>query len=218
VVHDLGQPLAAIQSNVESLELLLEAQPPRLEEARAALADVRRDNQRAADVIGRLRSLFRKSEPQRGRVAIGPLVKDVVRMAEGAASRKRVVLEADIDPAPMLVNADTVQLQQVLINLLLNALDAIPDGSVQRRIALVARRAKGGGIHLAVGDSGPGIAEDRKAVIFEPFYTTKSQGTGVGLAIVRRIVESYGAQVVVGTSALGGAELSFVLPALEDSQ
>lgn len=217
VVHDLGQPLAAIQSNVESMELLLEADPPRLGEARAALADVRRDDQRAADVIDRLRSLFRKSEPQPGRLAIESLVNDVVRMAEGAASRRRVVLVTDLDAAPMTVSADSVQLQQVLINLLLNALDAIPEGASRRRVAIEARRAAGGGIRIAVGDSGPGVAEDERTRIFEPFYTTKSDGTGVGLAIVRRIVESYGSQVFVGTSALGGAEFSFVLPDLEAS-
>ncbi len=214
VVHDLGQPLAAIQSNVEAIELLLESEPVRLEEARAALADVRRDDQRAADVIERLRSLFRKSEPRRGRVAIDAIVNDVARMAEGIAKRKAVAIETDLDAAPMIVDADAVQLQQVLVNLMLNALDAIADGQSRRRIAVIARRTMGGGIRIAVGDSGPGIAEDRRAVVFEPFFTTKAQGTGVGLAIVRRIVESYGAQVVVGTSSLGGAEFSFVLPAM----
>lgn len=215
VVHDLGQPLAAIQSNVESMELLLEADPPRLEEARAALADVRRDDQRAADVIGRLRSLFHKSEPRRERVFVESVVNDVTRMAEGVARRKGVTVEADLDPAPMVVDADVVQLQQVLINLLLNALDAIPDGTGHRRVAIVARHATGGVIRVAVGDSGPGIPDDERARIFEPFYTTKSKGTGVGLAIVKRIVESYGTQVAVGVSPLGGAEFSFVLPSAE---
>lgn len=217
IVHDLGQPLAAIQSNVESMELLLDASPPRLAEARAALADVRRDDQRAADVIGRLRSLFRKSPPQLGRVAIETLVADVVRMAEGVARRKKVVIETQLDSSPMTVNADAVQLQQVLINLLLNALDAIHEDNPRKRIAIVAQHAPGGGIRVAVGDSGPGIAEDERLRIFAPFYTTRTDGTGVGLAIVRRIVESYGSRVAVGASALGGAEFSFVLPALGSS-
>jgi signal transduction histidine kinase len=94
---------------------------------------------------------------------------------------------------------------------MLNALDAIPDEAVQRRVVLSARRVEGG-IRLAVSDSGPGVPEADRARIFEPFYTTKANGTGVGLAIVRRIVESLGARVDVSRSPAGGAEFSFVLP------
>lgn len=211
IAHDLGQPLAAIQSNVESIELLLEADPPRLDEARAALADVRRDDQRAADVIGGLRSLYRKSEARPDLVRVDGLVGDMIRMAAGIATRRRVLIESDLDPRPMTVRADAIQLQQVFVNLMLNALDAIPDEAVQRRVVLSARRVEGG-IRLAVADSGPGVPEADRARIFEPFYTTKANGTGVGLAIVRRIVESLGARVDVSRSPAGGAEFSFVLP------
>jgi signal transduction histidine kinase len=215
IVHDLGQPLAAIQSNVESIELLLGADPPRLDEARAALADVRRDDERAAGVIGRMRSLFHKSGPSLAPLRANGLVEELTRMVSGAASRRRAVIETDVDPLPMVVRADAIQLQQVFINLVLNALEAIPEGAARRSVAISARRVDGGGIRFAVGDSGPGIAEADRARVFEPFYTTKETGTGVGLAIVRRIVESFGARIEIGASRLGGAEFSFVLPEIK---
>jgi signal transduction histidine kinase len=212
IAHDLGQPLAAIDANVDSVALLLQADPPRVDEALAALADVRRDDQRAVDVIARLRSLFRNAEPHPDTLWLDRLVGDVVGMASGAAGRKGVQIETDLDPRPMRVRADAVQLQQVFINLLINALDAIPEGAAQRKVVVSARRLAAGGIRLGVADSGTGIAESERARVLEPFYTTKANGTGVGLAIVRRIVESHGAQVEISRSRLGGAELSFVLP------
>jgi signal transduction histidine kinase len=212
IAHDLGQPLAAIRSNVESIELLLEAHPPRVPEARSALADVLRDDQRAADVIERLRSLFRKSGPQQGEVRIDRLFEDVIGMASGAARKRRVVIESELDAPPIAVRADVIELQQVFINLLLNALEAIPEGAARRKVVMSARRIAGGGIRLGIADSGTGVPEPERGRILEPFYTTKPDGTGVGLAIVRRIVESHGAKLEVSGSGLGGADFSFVLP------
>lgn len=215
IAHDLGQPLAAIQSNVESIELLLEAGPPGIAEARAALADVRRDNQRAADVIARLRALFRKSESRPERVDLAPLVRDVAHLAAGLANRKKIALETAVSPDLPAVWADAVQLQQVFVNLVNNAFDAIPDGAPRRQVVISARPHASGGVRLSVSDSGSGIAPGERARVLEPFYTTKSAGTGVGLAIVRRIVEAHGGTLTIGDSPLGGAEVAFTLPALE---
>lgn len=212
IAHELGQPLAAIRANAEAATLLLAQQPPSLEEARRALDDIVRDDERACEVIQRIAALYRKTS---GLIAthidVNALVAEVVRMNLHEAENRAVEIVMNLGANIPSITGDRIQLQQVVFNLLRNAMDAIPAPSTLRRVTVTTTQ-DGQHVCIAIGDSGIGIPEHTRTRIFDPFFTTKSQGLGMGLAISRRIVEAHNGRLNVMRSPMGGAQLALELP------
>ncbi|SFU52035.1 sensor histidine kinase [Pseudoduganella namucuonensis] len=215
LVHELNQPLAAIMSNAEAAELFMRMDPPALGDVEEILGDIKRDDRRASELIRRMRELLRKSDPVAQRVDLNEAVSQVRALLAGEARMRRVALEAETAPAALPVSADPVQLQQVLVNLVLNALDATEavDAAAPRAVALRARRRGDGMAEVLVNDTGCGFGGDRER-LFESFFTTKPQGMGLGLSIASAIVQAHGGRIWASDNPGGGATVGFSLPAL----
>jgi len=213
MAHELNQPLGAILANAEAAELFLKQNPPALDDLRAILADVRKDDERAGEVIRRMRGLLRKHELERLPLEINTLVEDVLQLVSGDAALRGVSLAADLAPIRLRVSGDRVHLQQVLLNLILNSLDALADQPRDRRQILVRTRLGADGrVELAVIDSGRGIEPERLSRLFEPFYTTKPNGMGMGLSIARTIIEAHRGRIWAENNPSGGAVFRIALP------
>jgi signal transduction histidine kinase len=211
--HELNQPLGAVLTNAEAAELLLNANPPDLDKVKAILADIRRDDQRAADVISRLRALMRKTEPEPQRIDVNDVVRVITDILGAEAASRGVMLSADLAARPLPALADPVHLQQVVLNLALNGMDAMlgrPAGD--RHMTVTAVLADPKTIKVAISDTGTGIPPDRLKDIFEPYFTTKRQGMGLGLSIARTIIEQSGGRIWAENRRDGGATFSFTLP------
>jgi two-component system sensor kinase FixL len=209
LAHELNQPLGAILHNTEAGELFLKDPSPDLDELRAILADIRKDSQRAGEVIDQMRAFIRQREPERRHLDLNLLVSDVLTLLRPDAEKRGVRLALETDPALPPVHGDRVQLQQVLLNLLLNAVDTLNDNPPSRRLVTVRARAVGATVEVSVSDSGPGIPADRLPRIFEPFYTSKPNGLGMGLAISRGIIEAHGGRLWAKNNAEHGATFTF---------
>ena len=213
LAHELNQPLGAILRNAEAGELFLRQDPPDLGELREIFIDIQRDDQRAAAVIDRMRALLRHRELQFEVIALQELIGQVATLLNAEMQARHAALSITVPPALPEVHGDRVQLQQVLVNLFLNSLDALdarPNGV--RKIQISAVQAEGGLVELAVEDTGIGIDPDRLSDLFEPFVTTKSEGTGIGLAISKTIVEAHGGRIWAENNPNGGACIRFTLP------
>ncbi|QQS53558.1 MAG: histidine kinase [Candidatus Competibacteraceae bacterium] len=195
IAHEINQPLGAILSNADTADLLLESGTDRRDEIREILADIRRDDLRASEVIGRLRALLAKQVLERQPFDLNEAVTDIEFILRAEARRRRVIL--DLRPAttaaPLI--GDRIQIQQVLLNLVLNAMDAVADESADRRMVVVSVAHGVGGIVLTVRDRGHGIASEHLPLIFDSFFSTKRQGMGLGLSIVRTLVEAHEGRV-----------------------
>jgi signal transduction histidine kinase len=213
IAHELNQPLGAILSNTETMELMLELQAPDMEEFKTILADIKRADQRATDVIKRLRSLFSKSEFEARNVDLNEIVGEVIEILTVQAAAHDVTIDTVLAPHPMIVKGDRVQLEQVVLNLVANAIDALAGVSADdRRASVRTHLFDAGTAELSVSDSGPGIRPDILKKIFEPFFTTKDSGMGMGLAIARTIVETHGGQIWAENQPGGGAIFRLTLP------
>jgi signal transduction histidine kinase len=213
LAHELSQPLGAILRNAEAAELFLKHDRPDLNELRAILIDIRHDDQRAGAVIERLRALLKRRSIAPQELSVIELLDNAAALTRLEASRRKV--QIDIEPAPALapVMGDAVQLQQVLLNLVLNAMDAVEDVATERRMVSVSARLLGeDGVEVAVADAGHGIAPEKLARLFEPFFTTKANGMGIGLSISRTIVEAHGGRIWAENNAGAGATFRFTLP------
>ena len=217
LAHELNQPLAAILANAQVAQRLLAVGSPDLDEVRAALADIVADDRRASEVIGRLRQLLRKDNVQRVPLDLNVLIREVTKLVATDAVMRNVAIELDLDPALPLVPADRVQMQQVLLNLLVNALEAVSSNNgAARAVTVGTARAEDGSVHVTVSDTGPGLLPDATAAIFEPFYTTKPGGMGMGLSIARTILEAAGGRIWASNNPAGGATFHFTVPGLSD--
>jgi len=197
IAHEINQPLGAILSNADAGDLLLDSGMDRRDELRAILADIRRDDQRASEVIQRLRDLLGNQKFERKEFDLNEVVSDLESIMRAEARRRGVVLEIRRAPETLAIMADPIQIQQVLINLVLNAMDAVADESEARRTVVVSVAKGEGGAVLAVRDRGRGIAPEYRTKLFESFFTTKRDGMGIGLSITRTIVEAHGGRVWV---------------------
>ena len=218
LAHELTQPLTAILANAQAARRILESDGPDLAELRAIVGDIVDDDKRASEVINRLRGFLKKGTLERSSVDMGELVGQVARLVAGDVVLRSVVIRLELAPDLPPVHGDRVQLQQVVLNLILNGLDAMRDVKPMNR-TLVLRTARGAGdsVEVTVQDSGAGIEKADLDNIFEAFYTTKADGLGMGLAIVRSIVEAHGGRVGARNNPEGGASFSFTLPAVTEA-
>ena len=217
VAHELNQPLGAILANAEAAELFLNQNPPALDELRDILTDIRKDDERASEVIRRMRALLRKHELDRQPLEINSVVEDVLQVISGDAALRKMAISADLAPGLPKILGDRVHLQQVLLNLLLNGMDAMAgEPRERRRLSLRTRLNPGGLVEIAVMDSGHGIPPEKLPSVFEPFYTTKPNGMGMGLSISRTIITAHHGKISVENNAAGGATFRVTLPVVKE--
>jgi len=213
LAHELSQPLSGILSNAQAAQRFLAQKSPDLREMSNILSDIVDDDKRAGDVIQRLRDLLRKGELAREPLDLNTLIRDVAKLLASDAVIRNVTLALDLHSEPVVVNGDRVQLQQVILNLLLNAMDAMADGADgDRTITLRTEQTEVDAVHVAVQDAGTGLGPDVEDRIFEPFYTTKSAGMGMGLSIARSIVHAHEGLIWATNNPARGATFHLALP------
>jgi len=213
LAHELGQPLTAILSNAEAAQRLLESDTADVAEVQAILQDIVEDDQRACEVISRLRGLLKRGPLARSALDLNEITREVARLVRGDAVTRGVSIRLDLAPGLPLVSGDRVELQQVLLNLILNGLDAMLQTSAVERILVLQTVADGaGGVRVIVRDTGSGIDPASLDRVFEAFHTTKPAGLGMGLAISRSIVEAHGGRLQAENNPGRGATFTFVLP------
>jgi signal transduction histidine kinase/integral membrane sensor domain MASE1 len=213
LAHELNQPLTGILTNAQAARRFLERTPPDLDELRGILTDIVEDDKRASDVIQRLRELLRKGEPKLSHLDLNALIRDVAKLLGSDAIIRNVSVTLELDPTLPMAKGDRVQLQQVVLNLLLNAMDAMSDGVDGDRTVLVrTRNTEVQTLHVSVQDAGSGLRDGAHDLVFEPFYTTKPAGMGMGLAIARSIIEAHGGVIWAANNPARGATFHFALP------
>jgi signal transduction histidine kinase len=214
IAHEVNQPLGAILANVDAAEMLLDSENMHPDALRQILADVRRDDLRASEVIRRLRALLAKHETAREPLDVNEMVADALQLLASESRRRDVEVETAFAPGLPEVSGDRVQLQQVVLNLVVNAMDAVADAPAgRRRISVRTRRTLDGDVVVAVADRGPGIPAEQQPKLFDSFFTTKPRGMGLGLSIARTIVEAHGGHIRADSDGRSGATLYFMLPA-----
>jgi signal transduction histidine kinase len=216
IAHEINQPLGAILSNADAADLLIQSGENRRDLLRQILADIRRDDLRASEVIRRLRALLGRHEVEQKPFDLNAVVTEVAALLHAEAARRRVTIETRLAPAATLTG-DRIQMQQVLINLLLNAMDSVGDLGADRRVIVVAVENIEGRIRIAVRDRGHGIAPDELPKLFESFYSTKRAGMGLGLSIARTIVEAHGGRIWAESRPGDGAAFHIEFPAMQGS-
>ena len=208
--HEIKQPITGIAINARVCLRRLERQSPEIEGARQAVAKILDDIDRVAGIIDRNRALYRRGTPQREWIDVNEVIGQMVLLLRDAASRHSVSVRTDLDAALPMALADRVQLQQVLMNLMLNGIEAMKNGSGELSVA--SRRTEDNQLLISVTDSGIGLPAEEADRIFEAFFTTKPQGTGMGLSISRRIIESHGGRLWANPNEGRGATFQFTLP------
>jgi C4-dicarboxylate-specific signal transduction histidine kinase len=211
IAHELNQPLSAILNNAETAEILLNGISFDQDDLKEIIADIRRDDQRAVDIIKHLRMLLKHDDIALQETNLSKLLSDTLRLVRLHAKNKGVALQVDPLPANILVRADGVHIQQVILNLTLNAIDAMQDIPADDRILRLRVSQKDDRVMVSIADTGTGIPQDKLKGIFEPFVTTKAQGTGLGLSIARTIIRTYGGEIWAENGAEGGAIFHFTL-------
>jgi PAS domain S-box-containing protein len=213
IAHEVNQPIAAIVTNAQAAQRWLDRQPPHLEEARQALARIVKDGNRAGDVIGRIRELIKKAPPRQDWVDINEAIREVIELTRREAVKTGVSVQTHLADGLPRINADRVQLQQVILNLIINAVEAMGGVSDGRRELLISTgQAGSGGVLVAVRDSGPGLAPATLEHLFEAFYTTKTTGLGMGLSICRSIIEAHGGRLWAEANEPQGTIFQFLTP------
>jgi PAS domain S-box-containing protein len=214
IAHEINQPLAAIRNYASAAQRLLSKSEPDLSKAKDALEGILRDDRRAAEVISRVRELLRKEEPRHQPVRLNQVIREILAFIRNDAILEGLTIETKFAPDLPVVPGDRVQLQQVILNLMLNAMDAMNDVKPElRKLVIETGRNGNRDVEVSVRDSGGGIDEDRRGRLFEPFFTTKTKGMGMGLAISQRIIHAHGGAIRGRNEPGGGATFWFTLPA-----
>ncbi len=213
IAHEVNQPLAAVVTNADACLRWLAAEAPDLDEARAAAQRIVRDGNRASDVIARIRGFLKKGEPVTIKLSINDVVREIIMLTQGEVLRRDASLLTELADGLPAVSADLVQLQQLLLNLMMNALDAMSAVTDRPRVLRIRTSTyESAAILVALRDSGVGLNAEQMERLFEAFYTTKPEGMGMGLSISRSIVEAHGGRLWATPNDGSGATFQFTLP------
>ena len=213
ITHEVMQPIAAGINGAQAALRWLRAEPPNLQEVREALGYTVNEGNRAIDVIGRVRALIRKAPPRKDTFGINEAIVEVITLTHSEAVKNGVSVQTQLAEGLPLIHVDRVQLQQVILNLILNAVQAMSGVSERSRELLIStEREASGGVLVTVQDSGPGLSPESFDRLFDAFYTTKASGMGIGLSICRSIVEAHGGQIWASRDVGRGATVQFTIP------
>jgi len=218
IVHEVNQPLGAIAASAAAGLRWLSAQPPDLDKARRSLERIVNDSRRASAVVGRLRALVKRQEPRKDRVDLNEAILEVLALTDDAVRRNDILVETSLAADLPTVEGDRIQIQQIVLNLVVNAIEAMSAIDGRRRLlAIGSVREDANAVRVEVRDSGPGVNPSHADRLFEAFYTTKAEGMGMGLCISRAIIEAHGGRLWVGPNGSHGAAFCFSLPVLAAS-
>jgi PAS domain S-box-containing protein len=211
LAHEIKQPIAGATMNAATCLRWLEHEPPRIEDARRKVAAIANDMKRTADILDRNHSLYRRGSSQHEPIDLNELIRHMIALLRDTADRSSISIHAELDPALAMTSADRVQLQQVLMNLMLNGIEAMKGAS--GALTITSKQDEDGQLTVSVGDSGIGLPAEGAERLFEAFFTTKPDGTGIGLSLSRRIIESHGGRLWASANAPRGAVFHFTVPA-----
>ena len=214
IAHEIKQPIASVRNNLTAALNFLDRTPPDLVEVREALTCAVKDNDRASTVVGRIHALMQKAPTRTDNVNVNEAVHEVLELTHGEALKHGVSVRTQLADGLPLIQGDRVQLQQVILNLILNAVQAL--GAVTndtREVLITTSQADPNEVCLGVQDTGPGLSAETLPRLFEPFYTTKPGGMGMGLAICRSIIEAHGGRLWATRCETQGALFQFTIPA-----
>jgi two-component system sensor kinase FixL len=212
IAHEINQPLGAILSNADAAEMLLDSSPVLLDDVRHILDDIRKDDLRASEVIRRLCGLLRKRELEMQPLDLNELAAEVLLLVRAETRRRGVSVETELAADFPLVRGDRVHLQQILLNLLLNGMEAMAHLPTEKRLTVRTALNPNGWVEMTVSDAGVGIPPERLPHLFDPFFSTKKEGMGLGLSIARSLVEAHGGRICAENNPGGGATFRFTLP------
>jgi signal transduction histidine kinase len=213
IAHELKQPMAAARTHASAALRWLDKTPPDLAEVRDALAGIVSDTDRADDVVNRIGALMRKAPPRKEVFDFNEAILEVIALTHSEATKTGVMVRTQLAPRLPRIHADRVQLQQVMLNLIVNGIQAITDVADGQRDLLITTEGTEDGVRVGVQDTGPGLSPEKLERLFEPFYTTKPNGMGMGLSICRSIVEAHGGRLWATGHASRGAVFQFTIPA-----
>ena len=212
IAHEINQPLGSILANTETVQAILKSPNPDMNEVHEILADIVKDDRRAGEVIRRMRSLLKKAPFELQDLVFNDPVRETVEFISSLAVGRKVELVSVITPDALPILGDRIQLQQVILNLVVNGIDAMKDTPAEKRIISIRTSRVDNFAQLSVSDNGPGIPEDKLKQVFEPFFTSKAEGMGMGLSIARTIIEAHNGTISAHNQANGGAEFRVRLP------
>ena len=218
IAHEINQPLAAVVTHGHACLEWLSANPPNLEKARISTERIIQDGTRAGHVLSRIRAIFKKEAPAKNWVALNETIRELTGFLREEAERRQVLIRTELAPHLPKVKADRVQLQQVILNLVMNGMDAMNHVSSRPKDLLIRSSSDNAAVIIEIEDCGEGFAPESAEKIFDPFYTTKPDGIGMGLSISRSIVESHGGRLWATSRPSGGAIFHFTVPIQAEDQ
>jgi PAS domain S-box-containing protein len=213
IAHEIKQPISAAHTNAKTCLRWLGRDEPDIEEAREAVLRIVQDVTRASEIISRIRGLFKQGESERASLDVNEVIGEMISLLRSEAGRHAISVHAELAPELPKVNADRVQLQQVLMNLMLNGIEAISEGKAEGQLTIRSQRNPEDLVLISVSDTGVGLPPDRADKVFDAFFTTKPQGTGMGLSLSRSIIEAHGGRLWATGNPDRGATFQFTLPA-----
>jgi signal transduction histidine kinase len=210
IAHEINQPLASVVTNAHACQTWLSHDPPNLERAQATLDRIIRDGHSAAEVVRRIRALFKEAAPVKAPLDMNQIVAEVLRVLSDEVRDNSIIVQTDLEDGLPMIEADHVQIQQMLVNLVHNAIEAMAGGSDREKSLVLRSRRQGKELLIQIRDEGVGITDP--TLVFEPFFTTKESGMGMGLSISRSIVEAHGGRIWATANEDAGTTFTFALP------
>ena len=215
IAHEINQPLGAILTNAETAEAILKSPSPDIAELKEIVNDILQDDRRASEVIRRMRSLLKKAPFELKQFDLNDVVHETIGFLSALAVGRKFEMISVITPDALPILGDRIQLQQVILNLVVNGIDAMKDTPTENRIISIRTSRVEKFAELSVSDRGPGIPEDKLKEVFEPFFTSKAEGMGMGLSIARTIIEAHNGQISAKNRDHGGASFRIRLPLVQ---